>query len=76
MKTLKQLGFRKLGGNDIVRIGDYEWTKSSKVDESNIENVLNFVLTENDTHIVGEQMCCEFMQDYGNNIYRKLNVKK
>lgn len=76
MQTLKQLGFRKLGGNDIVRVGDYQYTNLEKIDETNVNSMLIFEITANDTYLIGEQMCCEFMQQYGNNIYRKLNVKK
>jgi hypothetical protein len=70
--TAKELGIRKLGGLDIVRVGDFQWTKDSRYGMPT--NIDSFdTISESDTDIVGKQMQTEYMQDYPNFIYRKLN---
>jgi len=75
--TLKQLGIRKLGLNDIVRVGDFQLCKGSEFDNQEMVDSFerNHSVHESD-FCCGKQICLEEMQNYGNNIYRRLNVKK
>lgn len=69
---LKIPGWRRLGGNDIVREGDLEWPKS--------DPQISFLFSDGTigaipTIHVGCQMCTEEMRNYGNDVWRKLPIK-
>jgi hypothetical protein len=69
-------GWRRLGGNDIVREGDLEWIKDAKTsftDENG--NQTYGVLVTKQSWCFGKQMCTEEMYKYVNAIYRKLKPK-
>jgi hypothetical protein len=73
--TLKQLGIRRLGGNDIVRVGDLQWCDCIPHFDK-IEDVKFMVITDAYCHCVGCQVCTEEVQQYANKFFRKLNAPK
>jgi hypothetical protein len=69
-------GWRRLGGNDIVREGDVEWFKDYNTPFTGENgNQTHGVLVTKSSWCLGEQMCTEDMYNYGNAIYRKLKPK-
>lgn len=73
MLTLKQLGIRRLGGNDIIKAGDLQWCVKRPIFTS-VEDVNSMLATDASDWVVGCQVCTEEIQNYPNFFFRKLNA--
>ena len=74
-KSLRELGVRKLGLNDIIKVGDFEFTKDGYLRNWSIDEMKKLPVAEETYWYIGKQICDEEIQNYGNNFYRFLNVK-
>jgi hypothetical protein len=74
--TLKQLGIRKLGLNDIIRVGDIQLVKggNASIYHSFGDLVSCLPVVKEGEFWVGRQICEQEIQDFANDFYRKLNV--
>jgi len=62
--TAKEQGYRRLGINDIIRAGDFEWT--------NTKRKMFAPACPVSSYFFGKQVCLEEIQLHGNDFYRKL----
>lgn len=75
-KSLKELGIRRLGLNDIIRVGDFQFTKGGDLCLYSVDEIkTNLPFVEATSWYFGKQICDEEIQNHGNNFYRFLNVK-
>ena len=69
--TLKELGIRRLNGNDIIRDGDLQWCDKMPHFES-VNDLQLMVVTRTPAWQIGCQVCTEEIQNYANKFFRRL----